>query len=84
MRRTGCRAALGLILLAWSGMAFVVSSRVPDGTPVYIGTWLGGVVLGASGIYALVVAFPVRDEPPIEPEEPEEADQSNGLPPPSD
>jgi len=83
MRRTGCRAALGLILLAWSGMAFVVSSRVPDGTPVYIGTWLGGVVLGAGGIYALVVAFPVRGDPPP-PIEPDKADQSNGLPPPSD
>jgi len=84
VRRTGCRAALGVILLAWAIVAFAVSSLVPDGTPVYIGTWLGGVVLGAGGIYALVVAFPLRDESPIEPEEPDEADQSNGLPPPID
>lgn len=53
----------GALCLALAAACFVVAGlpSVPDESTLYIVAWLGGVVLGACGIYLLVVAFPLRE-----------------------
>lgn len=65
--KPACVGAAGLIL---SVACFVVAGlpNVPDDSVLYTATWIGGVVLGATGIYALVVAFPLPEPPGAEDE----------------
>ncbi len=51
----------GAACLALAIASFIASTLVPDETPVYVVSWIGGVVLGAIGIYLLIVAFPLRE-----------------------
>ncbi len=51
----------GAACLALSVASFVVSTLVSDESTVYIVSWIAGVILGAVGIYLLVVAFPLRE-----------------------
>jgi len=75
-------ACWGAACLVLAIACFVVSGlpNVPDESTLYIVTWIGGVVLGALGIYLLVVAFPLREIEPLD----DGAERPNSTPPPTD